>query len=144
MMQWDAPTIAQLGRDAGFFSTDLHTLVAIALAASRGHDHYHLEIFGGLGGDRRGLYGIDLRDNPEARGLDLYNPVTSTETAYALTRARSGFGWSAEWRTGATVPLMHYAATESSRVGYAQRARTSQPVLANRKAHEQWPTITRY
>jgi hypothetical protein len=86
--------IAEHARAAGFRGEDLTTAVAVALAESGGRTEAHntdapddsyglwqINMYGGLGPDRREQYGLDS-------DRELLDPATNAEAAYEVFRER--------------------------------------------------------
>lgn len=119
-MKLDTATIANVARGAGFVGPDLHVATALALASSGGLTHYR-HVYGLAGcGDLRGLWAMDIDRLAVDPAVDLYDPHTAAETAYALTEGHDGFGWSATYRAGAHLPYLDHAAGQSSRELHTQ------------------------
>ncbi|MGA7791831.1 MAG: transglycosylase SLT domain-containing protein [Candidatus Acidiferrales bacterium] len=86
--------ISYYAQSAGFTGQALITAVAIALAESSGNASvYNPETAAGAppGGGSYGLWQIYLNDHPEYAGVNLYDPQTNANAAFALYSAAGGF-----------------------------------------------------
>lgn len=119
-MKWDAPSIAQYARDAGFAAPALHTATAIALAGTNGIDNYSMHAGIPGAGHYVGLWAINVDEWPEYSAAELVVPSRAAEAAYELTRRCAGFGWSAVWRGGHEAPHLDVAAEGSSRLPWGE------------------------
>lgn len=119
-MKWDAPSIAQFGRDAGFAPPALHTATAIALAGTNGIDNYSMHVGIPGAGHYVGLYACNVDEWPEYTADELVVPSRAAEAAYELTQRVGGFGWSAVWRAGHDARHLDVAATASSRLPWGE------------------------
>jgi hypothetical protein len=81
--------IAYYAQNAGFTGQNLIIAVAIALAESSGNQNaYNPE-------GSYGLWQIYLNDHPEYAGVNLYDPQTNANAAFAIFSAAGGFSpWS--------------------------------------------------
>ena len=99
-----AAQIAGYAESAGFSGEDLITAVAIALAESSGNPNsYNPEISAGApaGEGSYGLWQIYLYMHPEYAGMNLYDPQTNANAAYAIYAAAGGFSPWATYNSGA-------------------------------------------
>jgi Lysozyme like domain len=90
-------TIADVASNAGFSGVDLVTAVAIAYAESSGNP-------GAVGdnGDSIGLWQINLPNHPEYQGVDLTDPQTNANAAFAIySAAGNSFSPWTTFKTGA-------------------------------------------
>jgi len=90
--------ISYYAQRAGFTGQDLVTAVAIALAESSGNPNtYNPETAAGTpqGQGSYGLWQIYLTAHPEYAGVNLYDPQTNANAAFAIYSAAGGFSpWS--------------------------------------------------
>lgn len=154
-MRWTPATIHRFATEAGFTRPDVHTAVAIALAASGGHDTFDHRCGIPCAGRYVGLWGIDAVEHPDLP-YDLHDPRDAAKAAYALTQEAGGFGWSAHWRAGHHAQYREVARTHSGHVPFHEReyAPVTSTLLAHRE-HElrqlaarlnrgaPWPTRSR-
>jgi len=94
-----ASDIAIYAANAGFSGADLITAIAVALAESSGNPNaYNPEKAAGAPVNKGsyGLWQIYLNAHPEYANVNLYDPQTNANAAYAIYSARGGnFGaWS--------------------------------------------------
>lgn len=78
-----ASQIAQYAANAGFSGDDLETAVAIALAESSGNPNANGDTNLTPGGSV-GLWQINLKAHPEFAQVDLTDPQTNADAAYAV------------------------------------------------------------
>lgn len=128
-MKWEAPTIAEFAREAGFVRPELHTATAIALAGSAGIDHYDLSAGAPGAGRWCGLWAVNVNEWPDYTSAELVEPRRAAAVAYELTRRCDGFGWSSHWRSGADRRYLAVAGTASSMAPFHEHEHV--PVLAN-------------
>jgi hypothetical protein len=86
--------VSYYAQNAGFTGQALITAVAIALAESSGNSNvYNPETTAGAppGEGSYGLWQIYLNDHPEYAGVNLYDPQTNANAAFALYSAAGGF-----------------------------------------------------
>jgi hypothetical protein len=86
--------ISYYAQNAGFTGQDLITAVAIALAESSGNlNNYNPETAAGApqGQGSYGLWQIYLYKHPEDAGVNLYDPQTNANAAFAIYSAAGGF-----------------------------------------------------
>lgn len=119
-MKWDASSIAEFGRRAGFAPPALHTATAIALAGSGGIDNYALRTGIPGTGHYVGLYALNVDEWPEYTADELVVPSRAAEAAHELTERVGGFGWSAVWRGAHEHRHLDVAATASSRLPWGE------------------------
>jgi hypothetical protein len=95
----DPATIAQYAANAGFSGPALQTAVAIALAESGGNPN----AVGDLNlGTSVGLWQINLRAHPEFANVNLRDPQTNANAAFAIyTAAGSSFSPWSTYKSGA-------------------------------------------
>lgn len=120
-MRWEAPTVAQFARDAGFHGPALHVATSIALAASGGLDHYDVSAGAPGAGRWVGLWALNTDEWPEYSPGELTDPQRAAQVAYELTQRCAGFGWSSAWRAGRDRPFYEHAATSSTLPAYQER-----------------------
>jgi len=90
-------SIPGYARAAGFSGTDLAIAVAIAYAESSGDANAI-----GDNGDSIGLWQINLPNHPEYEGVDLYDPQTNANAAFAIyQQAGESFSPWTTFKTGA-------------------------------------------
>ena len=102
-------TIAGYASNAGFTGIDLVTAVAIAYAESSGNPNAV-----GDNGDSTGLWQINLPNHPEYQGVDLTNPQTNANAAFAIYSA-AGNSFS-PWTTFNTGAYQQYNGQAQSQV----------------------------
>jgi hypothetical protein len=86
--------ISYYAQNAGFTGQDLITAVAIALAESSGNlNNYNPETAAGApqGQGSYGLWQIYLYKHPEDAGVNLFDPQTNANAAFAIYSAAGGF-----------------------------------------------------
>jgi len=111
-------TIAGYARNAGFTGLDLVTAVAVALAESGGDPNaYNPETAAGApeGKGSYGLWQIYLNAHPEYEGVNLYDPQTNANAAFAIYRASGNTfrAWST-FKNGAYVAQLEAAQNQVS------------------------------
>lgn len=133
-MQWDASSIAQFARDAGFGRPELYTAIAVALAATNGIDHY--DHTPGLPGTGRyvGLWAMDTDLWPDWTPEQLKVPETAAQAAYQLTERLNGFGWSPVWTAGKDA---HYFARAVDAAQYRPYREVPSPIVRTHLAQRQ-------
>ena len=105
------PQLAALASGAGFSGADLVTAVAIALAESGGNPQaYNPERAAGAaqGAGSFGLWQIYLQAHPEFSGVNLFDPQTNANEAYAVYSQAGGFS---PWSTFKSGAYLAYADT---------------------------------
>ena len=90
-------TIAGVASQAGFSGLDLVTAVAVAYAESSGNPQAV-----GDNGNSIGLWQINLPNHPEYQGVDLTDPQTNANAAFAIySAAGNSFSPWTTFKTGA-------------------------------------------
>lgn len=108
-----AAQIAYYAQNAGFTGQDLQTAVAIALAESSGNPNvYNPESAASTpaGQGSYGLFQIYLNAHPEYQGVNLYDPQTNANAAYAIYAAAGGFSPWSTYNSGTYEAYMGVAA----------------------------------
>ena len=100
-----ASQIAQYAANAGFSGDDLATAVAIALAESSGNPNANGDTNLTPGGSI-GLWQINLKAHPEFAQLDLTDPQTNADAAYAVYQA-AGYNFQ-PWSTYKSGRFLQY------------------------------------
>lgn len=101
-----ASQIAQYAANAGFSGDDLATAVAIALAESGGEVNPPNPDAAITPGGSIGLWQINLYYHPEFNGLDLTDPQTNADAAYAVYQA-AGYNFM-PWSTYKSGRFLQY------------------------------------
>lgn len=92
-MTWWAPMqVYNFALKAGFPRDHATKATAVAFASSGGADHYQWTHPTTPGVDQRGLYALDVSRVGDDDASSLYDPVQSSEWAYALWK-HYGEGW---------------------------------------------------
>jgi hypothetical protein len=95
---WGPVGIAQLAERAGVPNAELPVVVALALAASGGRDHFHYVNPIDPSSERWGLWALPDPQWGSVSGPDLWDPVVSAKTLMAKSDARGdGYTWHESW-----------------------------------------------
>ncbi len=112
--------IADYARRAGFPEAAINTMVAIALAESRGNPEAHcFNCVPGVQEDSRGLWQINVRAHPEYASQNLSDPLTNAKAALDISRGGTKF---TPWTTFTSGAYKKYLAGEAAVVGAATSA----------------------
>jgi hypothetical protein len=91
---WGGADVTRFAQAAGFDAVQSKRATAIAFAVSRFNDHYEQRIAGVPSMDQLGLWGLHPEMGPTARGLCLFDPVTSAKVLQHLWSEAGGtFEW---------------------------------------------------
>lgn len=137
-MKLSDPELHTIARDVGFDGKALHVAIACALAASGGIASYEHVEYPGPAAWYKGLWGVDLCEQPSGMHYDLSTPQGAARHAYDLTVDVAGFDWCPVFRTQAYAAHLARAATAAT-MWPAPRT-YSEPITSEIgwKQREQW------
>lgn len=109
MTTWPVPAIAGFAVKAGIPTADIATVVALALAATGGKDHYHYSNPWDPTGDRWGLWGLPFSEAQVSAPTVLYDPSESAKCVRATERAEgTGYAWHESYGEAGHVLVLPY------------------------------------
>jgi Lysozyme like domain len=121
---WGPVGIAQFAQRAGVANSDLVDVVALALAATRGQDHFHYLNPLDKTSERWGLWALPQPEAKSLAGLSLYDPQMNADQLARLARFADGaLSWHESYGPGgheAWVPFVQSVLSSSHGKGPAE------------------------